>query len=107
VRGAIAVVVPRTSCGLTHRAVGTTERREEPNGMEIEGKSAMVVGGASGMARATAELLAARGAKVAILDRPQSAGQEVADGLGGTFHPCDVTDHDATEAAIDAAVQAL
>ena len=75
--------------------------------MEIKGKSAMVVGGASGMARATAEQLSAKGASVAILDRPQSAGAEVADSLGGTFHPCDVTDAGGTEAAIDAAVDAL
>jgi NAD(P)-dependent dehydrogenase (short-subunit alcohol dehydrogenase family) len=37
--------------------------------MEIPGKKAVVVGGASGMGRATAELLAARGASVAVLDR--------------------------------------
>ncbi|MBV9664219.1 MAG: SDR family oxidoreductase [Actinobacteria bacterium] len=59
------------------------------------------------MARASAQMLAERGASVAILDRPQSAGAEVADSLGGTFHPCDVTDGAATEAAIDAAVDAL
>jgi NAD(P)-dependent dehydrogenase (short-subunit alcohol dehydrogenase family) len=75
--------------------------------MEIAGKRAIVVGGASGMAKASAELLVERGASVAILDRPQSAGAEVASALGGTFHPCDVTDGDATEAAIDGAVEAL
>jgi NAD(P)-dependent dehydrogenase (short-subunit alcohol dehydrogenase family) len=75
--------------------------------VEIKGKSAIIVGGASGMAKATAEMLAARGAGVAILDRPQSAGASVAEALGGTFHPCDVTDASGTEAAIDAAVEAL
>lgn len=75
--------------------------------MELDGKSAIVVGGASGMAKATAELLTARGVAVAILDRPQSAGADVAAALGGTFHPCDVTDDDGTEQAIDAAVEAL
>ncbi|MHB8463888.1 MAG: SDR family NAD(P)-dependent oxidoreductase [Acidimicrobiales bacterium] len=75
--------------------------------MEIAGKSAIVIGGASGMAKASAELLAARGASVAILDRPQSIGETVAKNLGGTFHSCDVTDHAGTETAIDAAVQAL
>ncbi len=75
--------------------------------MEIAGKKAIVVGGASGMARASAELLVGKGASVAILDRPQSAGAEVASALGGTFHPCDVTDDDGTEAAIDDAVGAL
>ena len=46
--------------------------------MEIAGKKAIVVGGASGMAKAAAELLVEDGASVAILDRPQSAGAEVA-----------------------------
>jgi NAD(P)-dependent dehydrogenase (short-subunit alcohol dehydrogenase family) len=75
--------------------------------MELNGKKAMVVGGASGMAKASAELLKDRGVAIAILDRPQSAGAEVAKELGGSFHPCDVTDHAGTEAAIDAAVDAL
>ena len=34
--------------------------------MQVAGKKAMLVGGASGMARATAELLHAKGASVAI-----------------------------------------
>ena len=75
--------------------------------MEIKGKAAIIVGGASGMARSTAEQLGAKGARVAILDRPQSAGAEVAEALGGTFPPCAVMDADGTEAAIDAAVEAL
>jgi NAD(P)-dependent dehydrogenase (short-subunit alcohol dehydrogenase family) len=75
--------------------------------MDLKGKKAIVVGGASGMAKASAGLLVERGASVAILDRARSAGAEVADALGGTFHPCDVTDHAATETAIDDAVEAL
>ncbi|HZP29236.1 MAG TPA: SDR family NAD(P)-dependent oxidoreductase, partial [Acidimicrobiia bacterium] len=75
--------------------------------MEISGKKAMVVGGASGMAKATAEDLVARGASVAIVDLPASAGAEVAKELGGTFHPTDVTDFDGTERALHEAVEAL
>jgi NAD(P)-dependent dehydrogenase (short-subunit alcohol dehydrogenase family) len=75
--------------------------------MEISGRKAVVVGGASGMARATAEMFAAKGGKVAILDRPQSAGAEVAKLLGGPFLPCDVTDFVATETALRGAVAAL
>ena len=71
--------------------------------MEIDGKKAVIVGGASGMARASAELLDQRGADVAILDLPTSAGEEVATGLGGSFHPVDVMDeHDVEQALSDA-----
>ncbi|MFC5745842.1 SDR family NAD(P)-dependent oxidoreductase [Actinomadura rugatobispora] len=75
--------------------------------MEIKGKKAVVVGGASGMGRATAELLAARGAAVAVLDREGSAGPDVAKAVGGPFHPVDVTDFAGTEAALAAAVADL
>ncbi|MFV8165528.1 SDR family NAD(P)-dependent oxidoreductase [Mycobacterium sp. 134] len=75
--------------------------------MEIEGKKAIVVGGASGFGRATAEALAKRGASVAVLDRPQSKGQEVADAFGGSFYPVDVTDFDGTEKVLEEAVTAL
>ena len=43
--------------------------------MQIEGKAALVVGGASGMARATAEVLVREGARVALLDLPDLEGR--------------------------------
>ena len=49
--------------------------------MEINGKKAVVIGGASGFGRASAEMLAAKGADVAILDREGSDGPEVAKGI--------------------------
>ncbi len=75
--------------------------------MEIQDKKAVIVGGASGMARATAEMLRGKGAEVAILDLPTSAGAQVAKELGGTFHPVDVLDEDQTESALADAVAAL
>jgi NAD(P)-dependent dehydrogenase (short-subunit alcohol dehydrogenase family) len=75
--------------------------------MDVEGKKAVIVGGASGMARATAELLRARGASVAILDLESSAGAEVAKSLDGSFHPVDITDEKGTEQALQDAVDAL
>ena len=75
--------------------------------MEIEGKKAVVVGGASGFGRATAEALAKRGASVAVLDRPQSNGKEVADAIGGAFYEVDITDFEGTEAVLASAVEGL
>lgn len=75
--------------------------------MDINGKKVIIVGGASGMGRATAELLAAGGADVAVLDREGSEGQQVADGFGGAFYPVDITDFDGTEKTLAAAVEGL
>ena len=75
--------------------------------MQINGLRAMVVGGASGMARAAAEKIAAGGGKVAILDLEKSAGAEVAAAIGGSFHPCNVMDYEGVEVVINEAVGAL
>lgn len=75
--------------------------------MEISGKKAVVVGGASGFGRATVEALAKRGANVAILDRPQSKGKEIAEQVGGTFYEVDVTDFDGTEQVLAKTVEDL
>lgn len=75
--------------------------------MEIKGLKAMIVGGASGMARATAERIAAGGGSVAILDRAGTAGPEVAAAIGGTFHECDVVDFEGIERVVADAVAAL
>ena len=78
--------------------------------MEINGKKVVVIGGASGMGRASAELLAERGAEVAIFDREGSDGKEVAEGLSGgrgAFYPVDVTDYKGTEETLQTAVDKL
>ena len=75
--------------------------------MEIKGKKAVIVGGASGMAKASARMLRQRGADIAILDLPTSAGAEAAKELDGTFHEVDVLDEDQVEAALGDAVAAL
>ena len=75
--------------------------------MEIKGKKAVIVGGASGMAKASAEMFRQKGADIAILDLPSSAGAEVAEELGGTFHEVDVLDDDQVETALGDAVSAL
>jgi NAD(P)-dependent dehydrogenase (short-subunit alcohol dehydrogenase family) len=75
--------------------------------MEISGKKVVVIGGASGMGRASAELLAERGADVAVLDREGSDGKVVAEGFGGAFYPVDVTDFTGTEETLQTAVDKL
>jgi NAD(P)-dependent dehydrogenase (short-subunit alcohol dehydrogenase family) len=75
--------------------------------VEIDGKKAVIVGGASGMAKASADLLHSRGASIAILDLPTSAGAEVARDLNGSFHPVNVMDDEGVESALLAAVDAL
>jgi NAD(P)-dependent dehydrogenase (short-subunit alcohol dehydrogenase family) len=70
--------------------------------VDIAKKVAVVVGGGSGMGRATAELLAERGATVAVVDLPAGKGAEAVAELGApaTFHPCDVTDEAGVEQAL-------
>src|SRR5258707_145250 len=75
--------------------------------MEISGKKVVVIGGASGMGRASAELLHERGAQVAVLDREGSDGMTVAEGIGAKFYPVDVTDFAGTEETLQAAVDDL
>jgi len=75
--------------------------------MEINGLRAIIIGGASGFARATATRIANGGGTVAILDRAESAGAEVAAELGGSWHPTDVLDFEGIEVVIGEAVEAM
>jgi len=68
--------------------------------MHPNGHAVLVTGGGSGLGRATAERLAALGAKVAILDINGDAAVAVAAKIGGLGIPCDVTSADGTAAAI-------
>ena len=71
----------------------------------VEGKIAMVTGGGSGIGEATAHLLAAEGAVVAVLDRDDDQAERVAaaitsDGGSASAYCVDVTDDDAVGHAI-------
>lgn len=71
--------------------------------MILTDRSALVTGGASGLGRASAEALVARGVSTVILDLPRSDGELVAKDLGplATFAPADVLDTEAVEKALD------
>ena len=74
--------------------------------MQIEGQSALVTGGASGLGEAVAHALAAQGARVAILDRDAGKAHGVAAAIGGIGLMADVTDSASLTAALDMAEQA-
>ena len=74
--------------------------------MRIEGLSAIVTGGASGLGAATARRLHAQGASVVIADVNAAAGEATAKALGdrAAFVRTDVTDEASVQAAVAAAV---
>jgi 3-hydroxyacyl-CoA dehydrogenase/3-hydroxy-2-methylbutyryl-CoA dehydrogenase len=76
--------------------------------MRIDGTSALVAGGASGLGAATARALHASGASVVIADLNPDKGQALADELGerARFVEANVTDSDQVSAAVDAAAEA-
>ncbi len=63
----------------------------------VAGKVAIVTGAASGLGRASAELLAREGATVIVADINAEQAQRVADSIGqsASFYPLDVADEDA------------
>lgn len=72
--------------------------------MNLNGSSALVTGGASGLGEATARKLAEREAQVVILDLDDSRGPAVADEIGGRYVRADVRDTQQVIEAVDAAV---
>jgi NAD(P)-dependent dehydrogenase (short-subunit alcohol dehydrogenase family) len=73
----------------------------------LDGQRAVVTGGGSGVGRATCRMMAAEGARVAVLDVDGDAAAAVAGEIGGSAHEADVTDAEGLRAAVDAAAGAL
>jgi 2-hydroxycyclohexanecarboxyl-CoA dehydrogenase len=71
--------------------------------MRLEGRKALVTGGASGIGAATAARLAAEGAEVWIADIDVPGAEQVADEIAGHAVELDVTDLDAARDAVHAA----
>ena len=74
--------------------------------MQIEGSSAIVVGGASGLGEATARALHRQGASVTIADVNVDRGAALASELGAEFARCDVREEAEVQAAVEQAAGA-
>lgn len=70
--------------------------------MDINGITVAITGGASGLGAGVARLLAAKGAKVGVLDLNAEMGETLATEIGGAFARCDVSDEASATAALDA-----
>jgi NAD(P)-dependent dehydrogenase (short-subunit alcohol dehydrogenase family) len=73
--------------------------------MDITDKVVLVTGGASGLGLATVKALQAAGGKAVILDLPSSNGAAVAEEIGATFAPADVTSEEQVSAAVQTATE--
>jgi len=74
---------------------------------ELDGKVAVVTGGANGLGRAIVEVFVDEGARVVVADLDDEAGNDLVTGLGdvAAFIHTDVSDADSVQAAVDAAVE--
>lgn len=73
--------------------------------MSLENRTILVVGGAAGIGKATAELCAQRGAHVIVADFNESEGNKTAAAFGGDFYKVNVTDEASVKAVFDAIAQ--
>lgn len=78
--------------------------------MRLEGKVCIITGAGGGMGRTAAQMFAQRGAKVAVFELNQEAGEETVteiqkEGGEATFFHCNVTDEEAVQEAISQVVQ--
>ncbi|KAI4300594.1 hypothetical protein L6164_033953 [Bauhinia variegata] len=74
----------------------------------LEGKVALITGGASGIGERTAQVFAQHGARVVIADIQDELGQDVARSIGPSiclYVHCDVTDEAQVKNAVDTAVR--
>lgn len=71
--------------------------------MDLNGTSSIVTGGGSGLGEATARALAAKGARVVVVDLQDDKGEAVAKDIGGVFAKANVAEPEQVIAAVEAA----
>lgn len=78
---------------------------ESTNKLMLDGKVALITGGASGLGAEAARLFASRGAKVVVADINDALSAEVAAEIEGSSVHCDVTKSEEVNDAVTHAVQ--
>jgi meso-butanediol dehydrogenase/(S,S)-butanediol dehydrogenase/diacetyl reductase len=73
--------------------------------MQLEGKTAIVTGGSSGIGEAIAAAYVEAGADVVVASRTEAAGTAVADELGCRYVRTDVGEYDQVEALVETTVE--
>jgi NAD(P)-dependent dehydrogenase (short-subunit alcohol dehydrogenase family) len=76
------------------------ERAKRRGILNIQGQTAIVTGGGSGLGAATARALAEKGAKVALFDINLEAAEKVAQEIGGLALACNVSSADDAQTAV-------
>ena len=71
--------------------------------MKLEGSSAIITGGASGLGAATARMLTVNGCKVTLWDLNEELGTQLAEELGGAFAKVNVSSEEDVLAGIEVA----
>jgi NAD(P)-dependent dehydrogenase (short-subunit alcohol dehydrogenase family) len=72
-------------------------------GMDLDGVTALVTGGAAGIGAGIADRLAAEGMHVVIADLDEQAGRDTAARTGGSFVRANITTKDGVRTAVDTA----
>ncbi|MEO7199774.1 MAG: SDR family NAD(P)-dependent oxidoreductase, partial [Dokdonella sp.] len=78
---------------------------QEVNMFSLKDQVAIVTGGANGIGKGIAGVLAKAGAHVVIADIDSDAGKRAAEELNGTFEKLDVTDREACQRVVDGVVE--
>src|SRR6201986_3448287 len=85
---------------ITTKKKSREETPKERRSMQLKDVAVLITGGGSGLGAATARAMAAKGAKVAVLDQSKENAEKVAAELKGIALVADVTDEDGVKAAI-------
>jgi NAD(P)-dependent dehydrogenase (short-subunit alcohol dehydrogenase family) len=105
------VYEPAHGASISSRRVGRVAVSDEQQGeeflMKLQGVSAVVTGGASGLGEATVRALAAEGVKVSIFDVRLEPATKLATEIGGLACEVDVTDDASVDAGFAKARSAL